>query len=194
MTIRRIVIFIILMITTGCSTTFDYSDKANYLVSKRAAIVCAEEGLGIDGQGGAMMDDIHLISLKLSIVKAVGIPEARRLIVKVIEGLLLDINNDAEIQPFLNPYPFPPSKMDVSVDFIKIDGSFLEYGCAHLGDGGVSSVSQFKGKLFYSSHNSRTGKLEDYYEESYETALAIVRGELEETVCEPITPTPSSCK
>ena len=63
-------------------------------------------------------------------------------------------------------------------------GRFIEYGCVWLGTGGVSSVSQLNGKLFYSSFNPRTDLLEPYYNESYEEALEIVKSE-NNGICNP---------
>lgn len=181
-------------LTSCCSTKFNYADTANNIVKQRAEVICREENLEIFGTGGGMMDNIYLVSLVFTAERKVDIPEARYLIVKIVEELLNDINTTKALQPYLNPCPFPPSGVEAGVLFSKSDGSFVDYGCSYLGEGGVSAVGQCKGKLFYSSYNKKTKRLENYYEEPYETALAIVRGVLEETVCEPITPTPSSCK
>lgn len=179
-------VYFAFILNSCCSSKQPYIQLYHSTIDKKISQICKEEEVKIIGSGGRMMDGIEQIILSISASRRVSLVEAREMAVRFVEELTETLNAAQNLQPFLKPYPFPASKIDLSILFLKSDGSFVDYGCAYLGKGGVSDVQQIDGVLFYSSFNPRTGLLEDYYEESYETALAIVRGELEDTVCEPV--------
>lgn len=166
------------MILSACSHQYDYIDNVGSVVNKETKKICKEEGLEVFGYGGAMCDGIKSIKVTFALYQKVDLPEARRMIVHCIEGLRNAVNTKENLREYLLPYPFPIKGMDVSILFLQESGRFVEYGCVWLGTGGVSSVFQLNDKLFYSSFNPRTDLLEDYFEETYEEALAIVNGEV----------------
>lgn len=171
-------VFFIFIILTACSHKYDYIDNVGSVVSKETKKIRKEEGLELFGYGGAMCDGIKSINVTFASHQKVELAEARRMIVRCIEGLRNAVNAKENLKEHLIPYPFPITGMRVSILFLQESGRFVEYGCVWLGTGGVSSVSQLNGKLFYSSFNPRTDLLEDYFKETYEEALAIVNAEM----------------
>jgi hypothetical protein len=165
----------LLIFLSGCSTS--YIAIADRVTENRAKRICKEEKLYLVGAGGAMMDEITKVSLRFDAYRRVDINEARRLCVRCVEEIRQGLNATGSLQPYLKPYPFPASSMEVGIMFLKNDDSFVDYGCAYLGTGGVTVVHQVAGMLCYSSFNPRTELLEPYYEESYEDALTILKSQ-----------------
>jgi hypothetical protein len=156
----------IIFILTSCSTRH-YSDTANLILVKESKKICREENMKVFGIGGSMQDRITRIIADFTAKRTVDIAEARRLIVKCIEGLRSTLNTHDQIKEYLSPYPFSANEMDVSVAFIKENDAFVEYGC--------SVVYQMNGSLYYASYNLSTRILENFYEEPYDVALEIIR-------------------
>lgn len=177
---NKVILSIIILFMVGCTQSkYPYIAVIDRTTARKSAQICREENLKIAGAGGAMMDSITKVSITFaSIGRKMDLAEARGLLVKCIEEIKNEINSTEELQPFLDPYPFPVSGMDIGIMILDMEGHFVEYGCAYLGKGGVSALFQCKGKIYYESYNPRTERLETFYEEPYEVALAIVRGEI----------------
>lgn len=176
--VDKMLIFIMLLLLTSCSHKYDYIGTVNTIVSRETKKIRKEEGLELFGYGGAMCDGIKSITITFASYQTVDLAEARRMIVRQIERLRNAVNAKEDLKEHLIPYPFPINGMEVSILFLQKSGKFIEYGCVWLGTGGVSHVSQIKDELFYSSYNPRTKLLEDYFNETYEEALAIVNAEM----------------
>ena len=176
-----------LLLFTGCSSSPQYIRDVNKVVAKKSNQLCKEENLSVVGTGGSMMNEITEIFVAFDAQRRVDISEARRLCVRCIEELRNKVNGTESLRDYLNPYPFPTEAMSIRISFVEEDGSHVSYGCAYLGTGGVSSVFQLNKHLYYSSYNPRTSHLEDYYDEPYDEALAIVQRELMEQTanCKP---------
>lgn len=181
---KGLISIFLLIIFSGCSS--NYISNLNSVTSREADKICKEECLELVGSGGAMMDCITRVDLCFVAYRRVDLSEARRLSVKCIEDICDAINSQESLKPYLQPYPFPRSAMAIGIIFNNPNGGFVEYGCAYLGQGGVSVVDQLNGKLFFGSYNPRTGHLEPYYNEPYEVALAIVQGKIPapEIICQ----------
>ncbi len=177
MTLRLAYLFCLLITLTACSTSPEHIRTLNRVVGKKSKQLCIEENLGIMGTGGATMPKIEEVFISFTAERRVDLPEARRLCVRCIEELRSAINSTEILQPYLIEYPFPISGMDISVTFVGEDGNHVAYGCVYLGTGGVSYVHQCGDLLCYASYNPRTKHLEDYYDEPYSEALAIVQQE-----------------
>lgn len=178
--IRELLLIIMSVIILGCThNPYSYIDVIDKITERKASQICREEKLKVMATGGAMMDSITRVTIRFaSYRKELDLAEARRLYVRCMEELRNEINSHEELIPFLNPYPFPVSGMDIGFMIFDKQGNYMQFGCAYLGKGGVSAISQHNGMIFYGSYNPKTEKLEPFYEESYEVALAIVRGEI----------------
>jgi len=136
-----------------------------------------EENLELMGYGGSMPDAIYEISPYYRVQRELDLNEARELMIRICERLRDAVNASEELVPYLRPYPFPGSNIGAGILCVDETNSIRGYGCAYLGTGGVSSINQIKGKLCYNNYNPRTKGFERYHTESYEEALAIIRGE-----------------
>ena len=177
--IKIIITILMSLFFFGCThNPYPYIDIIDKITERKASQICREEKLKVVATGGAMMDSITRFTICFaSYGKELDLAEARRLYVKCMEGLRNEINSHEELKPFLNPNPFPVDGMDIGFMIFDKQGHFMRFGCAFLGKGGISAISQHYGTIFYDSYNPRTEKLESFYEEPYEVALAIVRGE-----------------
>jgi hypothetical protein len=181
MNMKLFILFIFVSLLGSCTPIPFYIKRHNQIINREIKRFEKEEKLQAIGGGGSMTDAISEVSLTFVSYKKSDVNEARRLCVKCIQEINQALNSDTELHIYLNPYPFPSDKTDISILFLNHNGAYIDYKCAYLGFGGVSLVTQIHGSLFYFSHNFRSHMLEPYYEEPYETALAIVRGELPET-------------
>ncbi len=120
------------------------------------------------GFGGGFMHNVETISLYFHKQGEFDVPAARQLIIECIENLKERINQDLDIQPYLNETPFPASALEISI-------SFIDKNRNRAGNGYVALAFQVRDKLFYCRHDPIADRLEDLYEEPYEEALKIVQ-------------------
>lgn len=165
----------LLFVFTNCFATAEYVKIAGRITDRCIKELAKEEKMRYMGGGGAMIDNITEVSMMFSVCRKVSVEEARMLCVKSVEKIRNALNSEPRLKPFLNPYPFPASSIDISIIFENPNGSYVSYGCVYLGTGGVSSIHQNDGSVRYSSYNVKTEMLERYYQESYETALSLVQ-------------------
>jgi hypothetical protein len=186
---NKLLFLLFIAIFGGCSSFGGHSSFRGYagdpayirtvdrVVGKELKKICREEDLDVFGYGGAMANTISEISPQFCSKREVSLSEGRELIVKIIEQIKDAVNNTESLAPYLTPYPFPGSGVSAGILFLDERNEIREHGCVYIGTGGVSYISQIEGSLYYSSHNPRTERFERYHAESYEEALAIVRGE-----------------
>src|SRR5262245_48668587 len=105
------------------STHVKYADK---LLNAYAKQMKYEKGFELSSIGGAMMKNVKSVTLDLSDNKNVDIAEARKLYVETAEGLILKINDDVKIRPYLNQYPFTIENIEVSISFHEPDEEFVD--------------------------------------------------------------------
>lgn len=122
------------------------------------------------GSGGAMMDDVKMISLSFTSFHGFTIEEARQYYVEIAEKYLLLINENEKLRPYLHNYPF---------DFhnIQFDIGFHDVETRKWSKDSVAFVfcSRKDGIIFYDIYDHEKDKLIDVYEEPYEEALKIVK-------------------
>lgn len=169
----RLIVFLLFL--TSCYKS-DYINTTDLILAQQSKKICKEENMSVCGMGGAMMNKVTKVTVAFQAKRRVDIPEARRLIVKCVEKLRNALNSNDQIQAYLSPYPFSTNGVNISIMFLKDNDEFVDRSSSGLlGNEGVSAVIQVDGKVYYPSHNPRTQLLEDYYEETYEEALEIVR-------------------
>lgn len=169
-----IILFLGLLFCTACAPSkYPYIEIIDAVAGKKAQQLSKEEDLNLIGVGGAMTDEITMISYHFETRRNVDIDEARRLCVRCIEEIRAVVNATESLIPFLKPYPFPPEGMDVSIMFCDENWAFAHQGCVYLGEGGISVVYQQLDRLYYDSYNACAGRLESFYKEPYEEALRI---------------------
>jgi len=113
-----------------------------------------ENGLYLAGGGGALMHNVKEISLMFACYQQMSVAEARNLYVKVIEGYLQRINQNEEIRPYLDQYPFTWGNLDIKFMFQDTNKHFPKEGVAIIIRGKANQIVYcgYDGEDFYDLH------------------------------------------
>jgi hypothetical protein len=168
--IRFIVRLLPLLTFFSCSKQSPHVVEAHRVMSRHIEDVEKDGKVFVFGTGGAMMDDIQMLALNFFSYETLDVNQARRLIVNGIESLLERVNNDPKIRPYLHDYPF-------TVENLRYGISFRDSNIRSLNPPYIAFVFTCNKDLHYKKNDPVTNQYVDDYEESYEEALAIVRGE-----------------
>jgi hypothetical protein len=150
----------------------DYCDLAHQVMNKYSKKIKKSDGLQLIGSGGRMPEDVEAMIVHYVSYDKHNVESARRLLVKGVEGLILETNLDKKIRPFLHNYPFTHRNVDFTINFYGSDGSFMNK--PYLS--GVCLLEN--GNVYYNVWNAESRKLEDFHDETYEGALRIVQTEI----------------
>lgn len=148
--------------------TPEYVIYANEIVTDFAKEMEEKYGLICNGDSGSMPDTVRSLGAQFQLFRRATTEEARILATLATERLAEMVNNHAKIRPYLCEFPFPPSRIDVSISFYSPNGYALE-------DGNIYLVFQARGKLFYCIRDAFIGRLVDKFDESFEEAKKIVQ-------------------
>lgn len=143
----------------------DYCQIAGRLTGIYEKEFARPRGLRLYGYGGAMMDDIKKIELRFSSFNKLSIEAARKLYIEMMEEILIRINQDAKIRPYLHDFP-------VGINNIKLAIGFNDKDRHILGDGHVAHM--FIGKndtLYYAAYNADVKEFYILHKENYTEAL-----------------------
>ena len=166
---NKYLIYILLLITVGCSHFNPYRDKSglskdelivNEIIAKTARHLKKEKGLQPCGTGAQMMDEVKMLALSFDYNKPLEIEEGRKLIVYAVETFVSMINSDERIHPYLYNYPFEPKNVEVAIFIKNPDRSSIEPEKLCL-------ISVIKGILEYDVHDAKTSHLKTIYEETF---------------------------
>ena len=127
------------------------------------------------GSGGAMMKDIEMLGLRFNTAKKLTIPEARKLYVNVIEGLINKTNNDKKARPYLHDYPFTQKNVNIMISFYKSHPFIIQN---RMNDGFITLIFISRGNICYNIYDPTKDeykRLVTIHEEPYEEALKIVQ-------------------
>ncbi len=114
------------------------------------------------------MDDIQKINAHYVSFDSLGVEQARRLYVEVIEGYLCRYNGNEEIRPYLHDYPFTIANLKVTIGFQNEQRGRVSQEFVAL------IFNSSKNWIIYSAYDHEQEKFIDLYEEPYETARDIV--------------------
>ena len=124
------------------------------------------------GRGGSMPTDIRSLSVDFETKKIPTIPEAREIIIKIVEKFQNIVNSHENIRPFLREYPFPIERIGISIRFnlppIKEEKQLKihpKYVCC------------ITGIVDYCQDDETGWQYIDIHSEPYEEALRIVRAQ-----------------
>lgn len=155
---------------------FAYEDYVLEIRGDFAKQMEKEWNLSCEGMGGSMQEKVEEISLDFAAHLPATIDESRALIVLVTEKLAQKINDHEEIRPYLQEYPFPPGRLEVTITFYdrlknpRADGSVMRV--FHVGS---SATTSHKDHLVYYAQNAFSGRSVKIFEESYSEALKLVK-------------------
>ncbi len=120
------------------------------------------------GKGGGFLRNVNNIQLAFNGYKNLSVEEARVLVVECAEELLKRFNADEKIRPYLSHYPFTEEGLSLILGFDQENGREVDSNF-------IALALACNKKIYYQTYNHETKQLEDLYEESYQTALEIVK-------------------
>lgn len=167
-TFSRIIVILVLLFILPSYKEPKYCQLIDKIINKFSKELQKEYGLKLGGYGGGMMDDIKIVGGSYQSRKRVGVDEARRIYVHIIEGSLDRINADEAVRPYLHNYPFTTDNLEFRLGFIDEKHKLMS-------DGYVSLVFICRNDIYYESYDHEAGKFYDLYSEPYEEAVAIVK-------------------
>lgn len=118
-----------------------------------------------------MMNGIQKVNIHYVSLASLGVEEARRLYVGIIEGLLCRYNQNEEIRPFLKDYPLTIANLKVMIGFQNVQHNRVNQEFVAL------IFNSSKNWIIYSAYDHEKKKFIDLHEEPYETARDIVMKE-----------------
>jgi hypothetical protein len=95
----------------------------NELSIKVAQKLQEKYGLIACGTGSQMMDKIKMIALSFNYYKPVDIEKARELLLAATNEMVVAVNEDVKIHPYLHEFPFGPNNVEIRIFAYKEDGS-----------------------------------------------------------------------
>jgi hypothetical protein len=143
-----------------------YGDKAFSILNKYSNFLQKTEGFEVFGTGGAMTTNVKSVFVSYVSNKNVGLEEARKIYISVIENLVKEYNNDKEIRPYLNDYPFTYNNIDLHISF-KNKGNYI-------GNKKIAFILKAKGIIYYDIFDEKLDDFIDIYQEPYEEGLKII--------------------
>ena len=122
-----------------------YENETDQLLNEFAREVKKKWGLYCARQGGKLANGIEELAIKFVTDKRTSLPKARRLYVEIIQRLQEKINTSSTLCPHLKEYPFPLSRIKVSIHFHKREKNYLAY----YEDGSVAFVKEQNDHIYY---------------------------------------------
>jgi hypothetical protein len=167
----KIVLFLIgIFISVGCQKDTEYhpSDKqklANELRARVASKLKKETELRPCGTHGQMMGQIKMLGLSFNYYKPISIEEGRELLITAVDEFIKNVNEDEDIRPHLNNYPFKSKNIDIRIFIHNPNGSDVTAGNLRV-------ITSIDGILEYDIRDPKTNRLTTIYKETYEEALS----------------------
>ena len=163
---------LILMITTGCACqqskkmTLFNEIKTNYIQT-----IAKNEKLYLEGSGGSVMggpnsDLVRKFNFAFRSQKLMNLSQARALTIRCVEQLLSMVNENEDIRPFLEFYPFPLAGVDLTLSFPPYDKSDPYSDKMY-----INTIFFMDGKIYYRQFDHAIKDDKRILIETYEEAL-----------------------
>lgn len=137
---------------------------ANQIRHKVAAKLKQETKLCPCGTIGQMLRKVEVLGLSFNYYDPVDIVEGRKLLIKAVNLMMEEVNQEARIRPYLCRYPFVPGNVEIAIFIRSPEGRDVAPGALWI-------VEACEGFLYYKIRNPATQRLTDVYKETYEEAL-----------------------
>ena len=154
----------------SCTTTSRLSEKelaVNIVQNKASETIASSFEIIPCGSGGIMQYEIKGLSLHFQSFRAIDLNSARKLIVESSQIFLNEVNSSEAIRPYLEEYPFPPSRIDITISFHNSNNKSAE-----INKIAFARIRNGKVECFYGDPNLCFDKIA--LEETYKEALAKV--------------------
>lgn len=153
----------------SCSSSYSkpesaYIKNADSITDKVISKIQEETTLRSIGTGGGMMNGIRMLSISFRYNNNVDTQTARKLLLYCVNEYLTAINNDKQVRPYLDHYPFTPKGLEIMIYFYHSDGSKPPQGS-------LINASAVDGMFEYNCVSPNGNTLQSLYKETYEEAL-----------------------
>ena len=142
---------------------------ANKITARVAKTLSKRHQMDLIGEGGGMMGSVYMIGLSFQIRHPLNRNEARARIVDCTEELLVAINSNEEIRPFLKNYPFTTDNVRLAIFSVGLKGEKL-YD-PHIA---VVSVDQ-SNDITFRTEEPNNPSYKHRHKELYSEAVAILK-------------------
>jgi hypothetical protein len=169
--IKHYLLLILSILLPSCGLGRSYVDMSNSIVGRYSKEAKKKYGFDVFATGGRMCESVECVFISYSSNQKLNVAQTRELFVEIEEELIRKYNENEEIRPYLDNFPFTSNNIELSLTFFDKSYEFMS-------DGFVAYAVIIKGIIYYStdSHDSTRGNpLVDLHEEPYEEALRIVR-------------------
>src|SRR5690606_12904616 len=116
------------------------------------------------GTIGQMLHEIQVLGLTFYYYRPVDILEGRKLLVKAIDTILEEVNNEPQIHPYLVRCPFKPRNVEIQIFLWNPDGR-------EVSPGSLNVIEAQEGYLSYDIHHPTDVDFITVYKETYEEAI-----------------------
>lgn len=167
------IILSFIMGTTACQRANNLPEKqasndkqtlANQVRKKAASRLKEELKLRPCGTIGQMLHEIQILGLSFYYYQPVDILEGRKLLVKAIDTMLEEVNNESQIHPYLIRFPFKPRNVEIQIFLWNPDGR-------EVSPGSLNVIEASEGYLTYDIHHPTDNGFITVYKETYEEAV-----------------------
>ena len=164
--------FLQLLLLFGCRVGDDYQPRPQDILANEITISTAQkliktQNLHFVGTGGAMMDNIEMLAVSFEYDQEVTQEQARQLLIVAAEEYLRAINQNEEIRPYLDQYPFTAKNVKICIYFHKPDRS-------QVNEGKIWAIDAMNAEVIYRIVNSEGKLIGETITETYEEALKII--------------------
>jgi len=154
---------------SSCSKADIEKEKfADNILRKVSTKLKKETELRPVGNMGQMLNKVQVLGLSFIYYQPTDIVEGRKMLIKAINSLMAEVNQETRIHPYLSRYPFTPRNIEIEIYLRSPDGRDVTPGALWI-------VEASGGYLHYKIDNPATHRLTDIYKETYEEALERIK-------------------
>ncbi len=169
------VFLIAMLFITACQVDVYTPSPKQKLVNKIRNDVALQlqwkvKGLYPCGTGGRMRDQITMLALSFDYFGPMDREKGRKILLLAVEEFTKAINEDENIRPYLNNYPFELKNIEIFIFLRKADRSFYS-------DGELCIISSRNGLLEYEIRDPKADHLLTVHKETYKEAVQKVKEE-----------------
>ncbi len=149
-----------------------YDKAVDHLIKSASQRLAKRYDMKLVGITEGMMGCVRLIGFSFQVNGPIKKNEARKIAVDCVEDFLTEINQNEEIRPYLEVYPFDTKHVDIIIFIIEPDGR----GYVHPD---LSVVTAADGNIKFSTNNPENKYTYKSREsETFEDAVKILKGEI----------------
>jgi hypothetical protein len=152
----------------GSPADLEKQKLANQIRRKVATKLKEEIGLIPCGTIGQMLNKVQVLGLSFDYYQPTDIAEGRKLLIKAINSLMDEVNQEKRIHPYLSRYPFAPRNIEVEIFIRSPEGGDVPPGAIWV-------VDASEGFLRYDIHHPTKSGFITIYKETYEEALERIK-------------------